>query len=208
MKSNHTILKNKYMVNQIIYTDVPKLRLDKKSKKFSDKCYKKYGFYYPIMYDESISLACMLIELLSLYRDNTTTAMDRTPCYIPDTDWWFEHADRKWTNVVGYLWDNARIDDKANAVQVEFNMNFRKVSMKRMIHLIIKGCRMYLSNSYALKVPTKIDERAYKQFCKSIGKPYQHLSKIYVDDEFDDYCCNWFRYALVCLAFNVQQLWD
>lgn len=196
------------MVNQIIYTDISKLKLNKKTKKFSDKCYKKYGFYYPIMYDESISLACMLIELLSLYRDNTITAMDRTPCYVPDTDWWFKWADKKWSRVVDYLWDNSETYDIANAIQSEFSMNFRKVSMRKMIHLVIKGCRMYLSNSYCLEKPTKIDERAYKQFCKSVGKPYQHLSKVCVDNDFDNYCCNWFRYALICLAFNIQQIWD
>ena len=212
MKSKHTVLKERYMVSQPIYTDVDRIKLNPKRKKFSKELLKDYGFPYPTMYDESISLACMLIELLSMYRDNTMTAMNRTPCYVPDADWWFENrtGQRVWYKAIGNMSDMFTIRDldKTNATQVEFTMKCRMVSLQRMIHLIIKGCRIYLSNSYALGEATKVDERTYKQYCKSIGQPYKHLSEVGCDNGFDEYCYSWFTYAFLCLAFNAPQIWD
>lgn len=212
MKNKHTVLKERYMVNQPVYSDIDKLKLSKKIKRFSKKCVKKYGFPSPYMHDESISLACMLIELLSLYRDNTVTPIDRVACYIPDADWWFHNrtAEEAWNKAITKINDMFSFDslDKPNATQADFTMKCRMVSLQRMIHLIIKGCRIYLSNGHSLSEPTKIDEQTYKQYCKSIGQPYKHLSDVGRDDGFDEYCYSWLTYALLCLAFNAPLIWD
>ena len=200
------------MVNQPVYSDINKLRLSKKVKRFSKKCVKKYGFPSPYMHDESISLACMLIELLSMYRDNTMTDIEKIPCYIPDTDWWFKTKQKNWFSIVYNTDASITLHslDKPNTIQTTFAMKCRTASLKRVIHLIIKGCRIYLSNSYVswkLGKPTKIDECIYKQYCKSINQPYRHLSEVGVDGEFDGYCEDWFTYALICLAFNASKIW-
>lgn len=209
MKSKHTVLKEKYMVNQPIYTDVNKIKYSK-NKLFMEKVFRDYGFPYSMMYDESISLACILIELLSMYRDNTMTDIEKTPCYIPDTDWWFKTRQKKWFSIVYNTDASITLHslDKPNTIQTTFTMKCRTASLKRVIHLIIKGCRIYLSNSYVIGKPTKIDECIYKQYCKSINQPYRHLSEVGVDGEFDGYCEDWFTYALICLAFNASQIWD
>lgn len=208
MKSKHTILKEKYMVNQPIYTDVDKIKYSK-NKLFMEKIFRDYGFPYSMMHDESISLACILIELLSMYRDNAMTSIEKIPCYIPDTDWWFKTKQKNWFSIVYNTDASITLHslDKPNTIQTTFAMKCRTASLKRVIHLIIKGCRIYLSNSYVIGKPTKIDECIYKQYCKSINQPYRHLSEVGVDGEFNGYCEDWFTYALICLAFNASQIW-
>lgn len=173
-----------------------------KKRKQNKKSHEKYGFDYSTIWDFDSTLAGMLIEILTMYIDNTCNDLS-FPILVPRARGKDVHFHKEYLHDKDYCY----IPDEYHTADFVF------VSMKEALRRVIKGCRLYLCTSTCMTGKPEYQLKKYRQFCKAAGKDdYKTVGRgkeqFIFDADYDECLIREYQYSLMVLSYTIPAIWD
>lgn len=173
----------------------------------------KYGLPYGYFYHVDWTLAAFLIELLSLYKENSQPAIfgsmypREVEVYIPKAKKRYVHFRKE------YKYDKKFSATGRQKRTIEYRKGFSGVSLYEAVCRVIKACRLYLCNNADCTADNKYCMKKYRQYCKRTRKNVPDeadvsLSMIASDMDYADCIEDEFRYGLKVLSYIIVYLYE